>query len=119
MPSWTPDWTNVQFDHAKAQRAADELRRCATMLDDQTDHRVRLARIAQNEWRGRSRERFDDELARITTRAAWLVASLRALAADIERSADIARVDQHRRERDRARWHEERRRERAAAGDRS
>lgn len=119
MPSWNPDWTNVRFDHAAAQQAVDELGRCATMLDDQTTERVRLARTAQQEWRGAARHRFDDELATLTSRAAWLVSNLRSLAADIERSSEAARTEQRRRELDRARWHDERRREeaaRAAAG---
>ena len=111
MPSWQPTWNDVRFDHAKAQHASDELRRCATLLDAQTERRVRLASAAQREWRGRARALFDGELSRMLRQAAELVHALRATAAQIDRAADEARVEQQRREASRARWWDEKRRE--------
>lgn len=119
MPTWQPIWTDVRFDHAKAADAAFELRRCASLLERQTDQRMRLAATAQREWRGRARDQFDDELARISVRATWLAEGLRRLASSIDEAADDARLEQRRRESDRARWHDEQRREaerRAAQG---
>lgn len=114
MPSWQPNWTDVRFDHDAARAAVDELRRCATLIDDQTDQRVRLAVSAQQSWRGNARDRFDDELARMRGQAAGLAESLRAAARAIEVAVDDARVEQARREADRRRWTDESAREQAS-----
>lgn len=111
MPSWQPNWSDVRFDHAQAELAIAALDRCASLLDAQTDRRVALAASAQREWRGRAREVFDDELARMLRQASSLVAAMRALGANLERAAEEARVEQRRRVEGRARWWEEKRRE--------
>ena len=111
MPAWQPNWSDVRFDHMLAEAAVDELRRCAFLLDRQTERRAALARTAQQQWRGRARERFDDELARMIRQGADLVHALRRAAAAIERAADDARVEQRRREDDRTRWWDEKRAE--------
>ena len=119
MPAWQPPWTDVRFDHAKAHAAIDGLRRCADLLDRQTDRRVNLAHTAQREWRGRAREAFDVELARMTREAADLIDRLRRAAAAIETAAEDAVREQRRRIDERDRWWDEKRREdtqRAAQG---
>ncbi|HEX2851070.1 MAG TPA: WXG100 family type VII secretion target [Acidimicrobiales bacterium] len=115
MPSWQPNWTDVRFDHAAARAVVEELRRCARLLDDQTDHRLRLAAEATRAWRGPARDRFDGELARMKAQAADLAAALRSAARAIESAADDARLEQARRDADRRRWTEEHRREEARA----
>ena len=111
MPSWQPNWSDVRFDHAQARHAIDQLRACAALLDSQTERRVILARRAQEEWRGRAREQFDEELRGIVSRAADLVDSMRSLAAYIEQAALDAAAEQRRREAARERWRAENRAE--------
>lgn len=115
MPSWRPDWVDVDFDHAAAAAAVTALRSTARLVDTQADARVRLAATAQAEWRGRARVVFDAELRRMSREAADLADGCRRAAAAIEAAADEARVEQRRRVDDRERWRDELRREQAAA----
>ena len=113
MPDWQPNWTDVRFDFARADAAISALRSTADLLDRQTDARVRLAADAQREWRGRARDTFDVELARIVRQAADLAAALRSSARSIEAAAHEARLEQARRVDARQHWRDELRRERA------
>ena len=118
MPSWQPEWSDVDFDHAKAQAAVEALRATASLLDTQTDARVRLAAEAQREWRGAARRTFDDELRRLVREAADLTDACRRAAAAIEGAAAEAGLEQRRRVERRRRWHEELRREEELAAAR-
>ena len=107
MPTWQPNWTDVHFDFGRADAAVTALRATADLLDRQTDQRVRLAAVAQQQWQGRARTTFDGELARLVRVAADLVAALRAAARTIEAAAADARLEQARRVDDRQRWRQE------------
>jgi uncharacterized protein YukE len=107
MPDWQPNWTDVRFDFARAEAAVAALRSTADLLNRQTDARVRLAADAQLAWRGRARDAFDVELARIVREAADLAAALRSAARSFEAAADDARLDQAHRLDARARWRRE------------
>lgn len=115
MPSWTPNWSDVRFDHAAAARAADECERAATILRDRTADRMAEADRAREEWEGRYRRDFDQALVGIRSEADALEGALRGLAADIRLAADRARAEQSRREAERDRWTREKAAEDAAA----
>ncbi len=116
MPSWSPNWHDVGFDHAGAVAAIDALRSTAALLDRQVEHRMRLAAAAQQEWRGPARATFDDEFTRLVRRAGDLAEACRIAAVRISDAAEAARVEQRRRVEQRERWHDERRREALRSG---
>jgi uncharacterized protein YukE len=117
MPTWQPNWLDVRFDDARAQAAIDALRQCAGVVDAQAEQRAALARLAQTDWHGGARDRFDIELARMMREASDLAAALRATAARIEVGRDEAHLEQARRVDARDRWWDEKRREDAARAD--
>ena len=115
MPSWQPDWNDVRFDHGAADAAVVELEASADLLVETGASLHRSASVAQEEWRGRYRERFDDELIDLDHRREGLLWNLRADAARIRDAAERARLEQRRREAERSRWFQEAAAEQAAA----
>lgn len=117
MPNWQPNWNNVRWDWGASDAASLALRRAADQLDQSTSERQRLAAQAQVEWRGRYRDEFDSDLARILAQGRNLATELRQAADRIQSAANRAHDEQRHREAERRRWHRERedeeRRERA------
>jgi len=107
MPNWQPNWSNVRWDWGASDAAAQALRQAADQLDQSTAERQRLASQAQIDWQGRYRDEFDDELARIISRARGLAAELRQAADRIQSAANRAHDEQRHRESERRRWHRE------------
>lgn len=98
--SWTtsspPAIRDVRFDHARAAAAASALRSCAELLDQQTEERLSLARLARTEWRGAARDEFDHHLDRMLREAAGLVDALRSAANRLDQAAADAVAEQRR-----------------------
>ena len=66
----------------------DALRRAAQAVDDAAAVRAWAAALAQEQWRGPARERFDAELALVQREAAALADDLRLAAARAAGDAD-------------------------------
>lgn len=115
MPDWTPNWSDVTFDYARAVRAAAECEAAAARLRDSIGVRERFATNARDEWEGRYRDEFDIAFAALIEDSERLEADLRALARRIREAAAAAQAEQARREADRARWRIEKRAEDDAA----
>ncbi len=111
MPSWNPNWSNVSWDWGAANAATHTLREAADKLDTLTDARLREARNAQAEWRGRFRLRFDSDLEHLVRGSRDLAAQLRHKADQIQSASRRAEEEQRHREQERRRWLDERRRE--------
>jgi|GEM_PF-797841 len=107
MPSWSPNWNDVRWDWYAAARAIQALQNAANKLDQSADQRQSLASAAQREWRGRYREDFDVELARMVRQAREIAAECRAAANRIANASHAAREEQQHRERERERWRRE------------
>lgn len=119
MPNWQPNWENVHWNYAAADRAANQLDRTADELGTTSSARQQVATEATAEWRGVFRTRFELQLGG-TLREAWnLAGAFREAAARIRQATQWAREEQARRERDRERWRQEKEREDAErrAGD--
>jgi hypothetical protein len=115
VPSWQPNWEDVRWDYAAADRAAFELERAADALDRTSSARGQVAERATAQWRGAFRTRFDQQLID-TLGSAWqLAGTYREAAARIRQASQRAREEQARRERDRERWRQEKAQEEAAA----
>jgi uncharacterized protein YukE len=111
MPNWQPNWNNVRWDWGASDTAITSLRRSADKLDQLTNERVRVAREAQREWRGKYREDFDDHLDRLVARARDIANQLRDAANRIASASQRAHEEQRHRENERARWWREKREE--------
>ncbi len=115
MPSWQPNWGDVRWDYAAADRAASELERAAETLDRTSSSRGAASERATAQWRGAYRARFDVQL-RDTLGSAWHLAGIyRESAARIRQASARAREEQASRERARERWRQEKAQEDAAA----
>jgi uncharacterized protein YukE len=119
MPSWTPNWADVQFDHTAAQHYSATCRRTSRELRQISAQRIVLARAAVIEWEGPTRDRFDSEGAQWGNAAEDVAMRLEAIAAQVETAAISARHTQFEREQSRQRWWAEDAAERAAAAARA
>jgi hypothetical protein len=115
VPNWQPNWEDVRWNWAAADAAAAELDRNADQLESNAGVWQQAAAAAALEWRGTFRSRFDSEGTDILRDAWYQAAEFRAEAASIRRASQMAREEQARRERDRARWRAEKAAEDAAA----
>jgi len=111
MPSWQPNWNNVNWNHGAAGDAANELRRAADLLEETAARRKHAADTARREWRGRYRDEFDHNLDDMLRRARELAERMRHKAREIDDAGNRAREQQRHRERERERWHHEKREE--------
>jgi uncharacterized protein YukE len=115
VPGWQPNWEDVRWDYAAADRAASELERAADTLDQTSSARGQASERAIAQWRGAYRARFDAQL-QDTLGSAWQIAgSYRDSAARIRQASARARDEQASRERARDRWRREKAQEDAAA----
>jgi uncharacterized protein YukE len=92
-------WRDVQFDHAAARSAEEELRHLAAVLDAMTDIRERLSVAARRDWEGLARQEADAVLTREHRAAADLVDELNRAADRIRLGAEEASVEQSSRQR--------------------
>jgi uncharacterized protein YukE len=115
VPTWSPDWSDVQFDHHAARSYAEACRRTGNELTRIRTQRDGLARSAIIGWEGSARERFDAEIAGWDRQAEALSSQLIATASHVEAASAEARQAQARREELRQRWTAEQRAEQQAA----
>lgn len=116
MPTWQPNWEDVDFDYEAAWAAIAECHSAAGALD--TGFTGFAAAVSALEtdgaWVGAYRLDFDDARAIVATDAGATADELRTLAGAIEDAIYEAASEQAHRERERERWHEEKAREDAA-----
>lgn len=104
MPSWQPIWEDVSFDFVAAEDAIAECHSCARYLDERSAVLGPPIQAAREQWRGRFRNEFDDEIAELEREAASAAAELRFVAAQIQGDCVEAREEQRRREAMRQQW---------------
>ncbi len=107
MPDWTPNWTDVAFDHAAAAAAAEQCDAMALRLREAAAERDRLAVTARDEWTGRYRRDFDAAYAALRDDGTRIEADLRALAAAIRSASTAAAAEQRARVASRQQWNRE------------
>lgn len=117
MPDWSPNWLDVDFDHAAAEAAAaayddaaDTLAAGEVTFGDLVAHTV-------VDWSGGARGDFDDGTERIEDERVRVIRALRDAADAIRTGAAAATAEQEHREAERDRWQAEVEAERAAAED--
>ena len=115
MPNWQPNWQDVRWDFAAAERAASELDRATDELDRTSATRREAAQRATAQWFGLYRTQFDSLLAGTLSTAQFLAGLFRDAALRIRRASVQAWEEQQRREADRRRWRAEKAKEDAAA----
>jgi uncharacterized protein YukE len=107
MPNWEPNWRDVRWNYGEAAALAAKLRRAAGQLDDHNDSRDGVGTRANEAWRGMHRASYDDYLPKAISESDGRAATLRKLAAQLDRLSEDARREQARREQARRRWREE------------
>jgi hypothetical protein len=107
MPTWQPNWTDVDFDFAGAEVAIAECRMLRHVLEDRDPMLDPPLAIARAEWRGPKRIVFDEFEAELRRDVHRLIEELRTieqrLATDITNASD----EQVRRVRQRVQWRDE------------
>ncbi len=113
MPTWQPNWTDVQFDYQAAYETIGNCYGCLAFLESR-NHNLASARAqATREWRGRYREEFDTESARLDRFAFDVMSQLRAAVEGVYAEIASAELEQRIRIADRTRWEAEVRAEHA------
>lgn len=107
MPNWTPDWSDVEFDHAAAQAAVDACRAAARSAEAAATTTGAARTPAVEDWSGAHRDDFDIEEPVVLDELRDLPRELRALATAIEEGAAEATAEQAHREAERDRWRRE------------
>lgn len=114
VPNWQPNWQDVRWDFAAADRAASELDRAAEDVDRTLAARNEAAQRATAEWRGAYRMQFDAQLDGTRRTARYLAGTFRDAATRIRQASGQAMQEQASRERARERWRQEKADEDAA-----
>lgn len=104
MPTWSPNWTDVRFDRAAAERAASECERAARIVRHTADRREALATSALADGRGPWRDQLKRQGAELHGRAADLEVRLRALATSLRVASARAQTEQSNRLAARQQW---------------
>jgi hypothetical protein len=115
VPNWQPNWQDVRWDWAAADRAASELERAAEELDRTSTARGQAAERATADWRGAYRAQFDAHLSATLGMAWHLAGEFRDAAGRIRQASLRASDEQASRVRARDRWRQEKAAEDAAA----
>lgn len=108
MPDWSPNWTDVRWDHAAATAAITALNQAAGAIEGGNTERINQARSAVEQWSGPHRVTFDEYLKKVLKEGGDLAAAYRQAAQDIANASRLATEEQNRRVRDRQRWYDER-----------
>jgi hypothetical protein len=98
VPDPNPVLQDVHFDPAAAAAVADECCRTSAVLADLTGQRVRLAARAREQWRGRNRQAFDDDLHTVTTEVNRISDDLLRTAGDLSQATDASQLEQRTRD---------------------
>jgi uncharacterized protein YukE len=115
VPNWTPEWADVQFDHAAAHEYAATCRRTSAEVRRIAFARHKLAEHAVVDWEGPHRVTFDHDTALWSNAAEDVAMHLDAIAAKVDTAAATAHQMQSAREQARQRWFAEDATERAVA----
>jgi uncharacterized protein YukE len=115
MPTWTPNWTDVQFDHAAAHEYSATCRRTSAEVRRIAFARNKLAEHAVVDWEGPHRVTFDHDTAQWSNAAEDVAMQLESIAAKVDAAAATARQMQSEREQSRQRWAAESTAERLAS----
>jgi len=114
VPNWQPNWQDVRWDWAAADRAATELTRAADDLDRTSSARNQAADRATADWFGAYRAQFDGQLSATLGMGWHLAGLLREAAVRVRQASFRASEEQLSRVRARQRWHDEKAAEDAA-----
>jgi uncharacterized protein YukE len=109
MPNWQPNWNDVVWDYGAANEAIAALHKAAGQLESSVQERKVMAAAAQTEWRGRYRQEFDNDLARMIQQALRIADEYRAVANRIRAASAAAQDEQSHRVHERERWWREKR----------
>ena len=104
MPTWSPNWTDVRFDHQAVHAAADACERAAWVVRDTTWHGQLLAAGARSDGAGAWRRPFDETVATVAARAEEVESRLRQAAQQLRESSRSAHAEQAARLESRRRW---------------
>lgn len=116
MPSWQPNWQDVEFDHGKCEAAVAACIAAASQLEAAQGPLDSAATEAQVDWTGNTVDEFRTASDDADGERESLAEQLRDLASSLEAGAEAATAEQTARENDRERWRQQRDAERAAAG---
>jgi hypothetical protein len=104
MPSWTPDWNDVQFDHRTAEWAAAACDRAARVVTSAGSERGRLVRLAVATASGPRVDALARRNAQLADADQQVATTLQLVANRLRGASAQAAADQAGREADRARW---------------
>ncbi|MCU1351296.1 MAG: hypothetical protein JWM05_505 [Acidimicrobiales bacterium] len=104
MPSWTPRWADVRFDHGAADRAASACERAARLVSDAAAERSQLVRRALSSAFGPRIEALGQHDAGLRRTDRALEEHLRSLALRLRAASAAAASDQVGRVAERTRW---------------
>jgi hypothetical protein len=107
MPTWQPNWSDVDFDFAGAEVAIAECQMLRRALENRDPILAGPLAKAREEWRGPKRIQFDELEKRLQKAAYQLIEDLRATEGRLSASIASANNEQVRRLRERAQWNEE------------
>ena len=107
MPSWQPEWADVQFDHAAAGAYAHACDQGARTLHAWVSQREGLARHAVEDWEGPHRLSFDRRLVAVHDLARRQAATLGTEAEEVRLASAMAAFEQRRRYESREQWFRE------------
>jgi len=107
VPDWSPDWSDVRFDHAAAESAAAACERAARVLADAARTNAAVVHAAVAGAQGPRVERLIHRFDRLQDQAHTAEAHLRRAATELRAASDRARADQVARLDARQRWRAE------------
>ena len=107
MPSWQPEWADVQFDHAAAGAYAHACDQGVRTLHAWVSQREALARHAVAGWEGPHRLSFDRRLVAVHDLARRQAVALSTEAEEVRLASAMAAFEQRRRYESREQWFRE------------
>jgi hypothetical protein len=107
MPTWQPNWVDVQFDFAGADAAIAECRMLRHVFEDRDSVLAGPLALAREEWRGPKRALFDTAEAVVKKDVRELIEELRHMEERTAAAIASANNEQVVRVRQRAQWHGE------------
>ena len=107
MPDWSPNWSDVRFDHAAAEAAAAACERAARVVAEAAGTNEAAVRMATADAEGPRITRLVARFGRLQDQARTVQAHLRHTAAELRAASARARADQTARLDARERWRAE------------
>lgn len=110
-----PNWEDVRWDYGASDEAAAALRRAASELDSTLADEAYMATEAGADWRGASRDQFEQRRHTLRGELSDLAGACRTAAELVVRASAQAAEEQRRREAERAAWEREEERRRRSS----